>query len=203
MTEDWPERWKYKRSIPVTKAEYRRLLSIGVHQCTWCRVLVPYRHSKWCSDDCSREYRIRANPYYARIRVERRDNGICALCGSHDEEWEADHIIPVSKGGGCCGLDNLRTLCRKCHIDTFRELYRDPEAVAHLLRSDKKLLGVFASYTQPTTPNVGAAWHDQDAELLRLRAQGLGYRKIAGILGRTRDGVRYRLELLSTFKVEQ
>ena len=29
--------------------------------------------------------------------------------------WDADHIIPVVKGGGLCGLDNLRTLCIKCH----------------------------------------------------------------------------------------
>lgn len=29
--------------------------------------------------------------------------------------WDADHIIPVKNGGGCCGLDNLRTLCIPCH----------------------------------------------------------------------------------------
>lgn len=34
--------------------------------------------------------------------------------------WDADHIIPVKKGGGKCGLDNLRTLCISCHkIITF------------------------------------------------------------------------------------
>lgn len=31
--------------------------------------------------------------------------------------WEADHIIPVSSGGGCCGLENYRTLCLRCHKD--------------------------------------------------------------------------------------
>ena len=29
--------------------------------------------------------------------------------------WEADHIVPVIEGGGCCGLDNYRTLCLRCH----------------------------------------------------------------------------------------
>jgi len=29
--------------------------------------------------------------------------------------WEADHIVPVSEGGGACGLDNYRTLCLPCH----------------------------------------------------------------------------------------
>lgn len=29
--------------------------------------------------------------------------------------WEMDHIVPVVEGGGDCGLDNLRTLCWRCH----------------------------------------------------------------------------------------
>lgn len=29
--------------------------------------------------------------------------------------WDADHIVPVEHGGGCCGLENYQTLCRRCH----------------------------------------------------------------------------------------
>ena len=29
--------------------------------------------------------------------------------------WQADHILPVSEGGGECSLHNLRTLCTPCH----------------------------------------------------------------------------------------
>jgi 5-methylcytosine-specific restriction endonuclease McrA len=29
--------------------------------------------------------------------------------------WQADHITPVVRGGGRCGLENLRTLCIWCH----------------------------------------------------------------------------------------
>eukprot|EP00850_Spirogloea_muscicola_P002849 SM000011S19027 [mRNA] locus=s11:399749:406722:- [translate_table: standard] len=29
--------------------------------------------------------------------------------------WHADHILPVSEGGGQCGVENLRTLCVVCH----------------------------------------------------------------------------------------
>ncbi len=29
--------------------------------------------------------------------------------------WDADHILPVVKGGGGCGLENLRTCCQPCH----------------------------------------------------------------------------------------
>lgn len=38
--------------------------------------------------------------------------------------WEADHILPVSEGGGGCGLENLRTLCIPCHKEVTREMYR-------------------------------------------------------------------------------
>ena len=31
--------------------------------------------------------------------------------------WDADHIVPVCEGGGMCGLENIRTLCLKCHKD--------------------------------------------------------------------------------------
>ncbi len=29
--------------------------------------------------------------------------------------WDADHIIPVVEGGGECDLENIRTLCLRCH----------------------------------------------------------------------------------------
>ena len=29
--------------------------------------------------------------------------------------WDADHIVSVKDGGGCCGLENIRTLCMRCH----------------------------------------------------------------------------------------
>jgi len=36
--------------------------------------------------------------------------------------WEMDHRVPVSEGGGGCGLDNLRTLCLWCHRKETRAL---------------------------------------------------------------------------------
>jgi len=29
--------------------------------------------------------------------------------------WQADHVVPVWRGGGLCGLENLQTLCTACH----------------------------------------------------------------------------------------
>lgn len=39
--------------------------------------------------------------------------------------WEADHIVEVVKGGGACGLDNIQTLCRPCHLVKTRKLHRE------------------------------------------------------------------------------
>lgn len=39
----------------------------------------------------------------------------------HASWWEADHIIPVSEGGGGCGPEGYRTLCLRCHrVETAR-----------------------------------------------------------------------------------
>lgn len=37
--------------------------------------------------------------------------------------WDADHILAVKDGGGQCGLENIRTLCIKCHKGVTKELY--------------------------------------------------------------------------------
>lgn len=38
--------------------------------------------------------------------------------------WQADHIVPVSEGGGGCGLENYRTLCLWCHAAETGKLRR-------------------------------------------------------------------------------
>jgi hypothetical protein len=39
----------------------------------------------------------------------------CGL-GNHLKTTEAfHHVVSVEQGGGCCGLDNLVTLCTRCH----------------------------------------------------------------------------------------
>ncbi len=34
--------------------------------------------------------------------------------------WHADHIKAVYEGGGACGMDNIRTLCVRCHAEVTR-----------------------------------------------------------------------------------
>jgi 5-methylcytosine-specific restriction protein A len=64
---------------------------------------------------CVHEHMIRSSPGYARDQVWVRDQGKCQKCGVEDPRWECDHVVPVAEGGGSCGLENLRTLCRPHH----------------------------------------------------------------------------------------
>jgi 5-methylcytosine-specific restriction protein A len=111
--------------------------------CRWCRQLVRPPRRTFCSDACVHEWKIRSSPSYVRQQVKKRDKGNCRLCGfnvvkAHREwtrskpaasdraarrawraakpRWEADHIVPVADGGGECGLENYRLLCRPCHV---------------------------------------------------------------------------------------
>ena len=120
--------------------------------CRWCRLEVPKGRRTFCSDFCVDQWRLRSDPGYLRDRVLARDHGICAVCGidcvaefyrirkirgvrrveayakwgirpfSRSSLWDADHIVPVAEGGGECDLDNLRTLCLKCHRAVTAEL---------------------------------------------------------------------------------
>lgn len=53
--------------------------------------------------------------------------------------WEADHVVPVSKGGGECGLAGYRTLCLWCHRRVTADLRRvkNPEGSRQRRRRPK------------------------------------------------------------------
>jgi hypothetical protein len=57
-------------------------------------------------------------PFKIKMRVVRRDNYTCQVCGKHllDNEVEFDHIIPTSKGGSS-EESNIRLTCFKCNRD--------------------------------------------------------------------------------------
>jgi 5-methylcytosine-specific restriction endonuclease McrA len=52
-----------------------------------------------------------------RRQVWERDGGCCVRCGATllIDVAHIDHRIPLSRGG-TNALDNLRTLCRRCHV---------------------------------------------------------------------------------------
>ena len=105
----------------------------GKYVCKVCGKPCPRRRTAYCSDECWH----RNTPAIMRAKVFRRDHGVCAACGldtktlSLDKwdvnRWEADHIVPVSEGGGLCGLEGYRTLCtgpgtNRCHGKASGEL---------------------------------------------------------------------------------
>lgn len=64
-----------------------------------------------------------------RRAILERDNFLCQICGlggkSSDIILEIDHILPKSQGGGH-EPENLRTLCRNCHIRRHGNTPRTP-----------------------------------------------------------------------------
>lgn len=76
--------------------------------------------------DWSREIDIQLRTFYLRVfNVHQYGGCDCPWCQYRDRrKWEADHIVPVCEGGGCCTIDNYRTLCLTCHKAESKRLSR-------------------------------------------------------------------------------
>jgi 5-methylcytosine-specific restriction protein A len=154
-----PGGWVDRRSLPKGPN--------GRNLCRWCNLEVPKGRITFCSDWCVNEWKLRSDPGYLRDRVFERDRGICAQCGidcgaeflklqlsrgarrraawsqwslkpgQRSSLWDADHIVPVVEGGGECDLENIRTLCIRCHREATAELRdrRSPRAERPRVRS--------------------------------------------------------------------
>lgn len=131
--------------------------------CRWCSLEVPRGRFTFCSEYCVHEWKLRTQPAYLREQVFLRDKGRCATChidtlaagrrlrasrGANRKIllahwglktrlrrtlWDADHILPVAEGGGECDLDNIRTLCLRCHRDATKQLRERRRKSAQLL----------------------------------------------------------------------
>lgn len=115
--------------------------------CRGCGSAIPKGRQTWCSNKCFDTYEPKRVMYFVRDR----DKEICVLCGyDHNKEYddwlktrpngqnwdvhqawsrtkprspEYDHIVPFSEGGLTI-LENMRTLCRKCHKKRTRDWRR-------------------------------------------------------------------------------
>tara|TARA_B100001094_G_scaffold330605_1_gene396226 strand:+ start:979 stop:1275 length:297 start_codon:yes stop_codon:yes gene_type:complete len=68
-----------------------------------------------------------------RAHVRKRDKGVCNHCGKFATKWDVDHIKPLVEQKGVkeedlnweyYSLDNLQTLCKKCHrVKTNSEIH--------------------------------------------------------------------------------
>lgn len=69
----------------------------------------------------SRPPEDRRKAFYARLKALHIPTSRWWSAG-HQGCWDMDHATPVVEGGGGCGLDNLRTLCLRCHWQQTRRL---------------------------------------------------------------------------------
>jgi 5-methylcytosine-specific restriction enzyme A len=152
--------------------------------CRWCSVEVPARRFTFCSEYCVHEWKLRSQPAYLREQILKRDRGICAHCSidtireqlrlkrargerrvalmlhwglkrrMRKSLWDADHILPVKEGGGECDLENIRTLCLRCHRKVtaqLRERIRRAKVVA-MLAAEGESRGIEVRTTEPGSP---------------------------------------------------
>lgn len=111
--------------------------------CRGCGGAIPKGRRTWCNLFCKKQH----DPFYVIQAVKNRDKGICQLCGiltgiGH-RRWglvgpslpkpEYDHIIPFSEGGPT-SPENMRTLCRPCHVMVTR-LWRQAKAAKRKLQA--------------------------------------------------------------------
>ncbi len=72
--------------------------------------------------------------------------------------WDADHILPVTEGGGECDVDNIRTLCLRCHrlvTAQLRERIRRAKVAAMFAaESQAGVAGKTISRAFPRTPGL-------------------------------------------------
>jgi hypothetical protein len=98
--------------IKLSKSEIERSCTVFGHFCPVFFVNEPFTET-------TELRRIGRNIARAvMLRVARRDNNQCQICGEllKDTEIEFDHIIPVSKGGSS-EESNIQVTCFECNRD--------------------------------------------------------------------------------------
>lgn len=83
------------------------------------------KHLRPANADYGRSERQRfylTYPWKKFSRQYRLDNPSCASCG--EPAWCVDHIVPIEAGGAVWNLDNLQSLCRRCHNRKSQDEYR-------------------------------------------------------------------------------
>ncbi len=84
------------------------------------RIALRLAHEDFGAELSDPKYIPRTRSYNDPTPMELRYRNACSMFGMSYRRsfWEADHIERFADGGEC-SMDNLRTLCRPCHITTF------------------------------------------------------------------------------------
>jgi len=115
----------------------------GRKRCLNCDVVLTGRRRRYCSDKCAYEFFANHDWSTLRLKVLKKSNLTCAMCGFHLEKvegqyvWECvapksdsriyyryrdasatfvvDHIVPIFAGGPEFDEANLQVLCLRCN----------------------------------------------------------------------------------------
>jgi len=113
--------------------------------CIMCGKKLTGRRRKYCSDECCENFLNRFHIWQwdrVRQKVLKRDNYTCVKCGFHTGyNLIVDHIKPIALGGKEYDLDNLQTLCEKCHREKtkkdLKRIARQRRKIKHIRLNDK------------------------------------------------------------------
>ena len=95
----------------------------GRPRCRWCGVETPPHRRTWCSEACVEEFKIRAWPHHARLRVWERDHGICAECGFDGDQLRRLKIAHLDTDRHWQQLDRAKSTLRERGYDPARALW--------------------------------------------------------------------------------
>lgn len=106
-------------SIPKSCPCGRRALP-GMSRCA-LHALVPAIEAPYKARKVTQPYRQGYGAGYYGFRTALRDRarGRCEMCGCHVDNFEAHHILPLSKGGTNDPANGM-ALCRSCHRRAHR-----------------------------------------------------------------------------------
>ena len=98
-------------------------------KCRWCGQMIfkengTINERRSWHEDCATLYMTIYHSREQRAQLRKRDGGKCNHCGVVGKRWDVDHIKPLVEQKGVkeedldwsyYSLDNLQTLCKKCH----------------------------------------------------------------------------------------
>ena len=124
---DCKKRYQYTLKIKDLFPDFDGYCSCG------CGKKLTGKQTKWASEECRSKavkefFIIKGDISVIRNELFKIDYGYCRNCGAFDDNWQADHILPVIQGGGGCSLSNFQTLCMDCHKEKTKRLYSLPNS---------------------------------------------------------------------------
>jgi len=120
------EKWDGNFRLPPKPDSYYTKVD---GMCRWCGNTIlkddgTINGRKNWHEECATQYMIIYHSKEQRAHIHKRDKGVCNHCGISGGKWDADHIKPLVEQRGISKdeldwsyykLENLQTLCKKCH----------------------------------------------------------------------------------------